>query len=106
MDLKGRKAEYESQAQALYRERPALLRATVGKPEKRKLVDEYMALAEELLAVSYDGDRAEHMIPLCDGEDERGKAQREEYTRMLEYSRARVEALIPKVEALKESLGV
>lgn len=102
MDMEQRKAEYEQKCAVIYSQRVPLMRQ--GKD--RKLVEEYLAMAEEVVALDYDADRAEHQLQWCDTDTQRGRDQHTEYNRMMEFARARLDELKPKFEHLQAKLGL
>ena len=106
MNLDQRMELHESQVRDLYRTRPPLLRAHRGKDDMLKKVEELISLQEEQLALAHDFDRAEHKIKFCDIETPRGKAQHDEYLRMSEHARSRIEEIVPRIEELKREVGV
>ncbi|HEY3493631.1 MAG TPA: hypothetical protein VGK73_03050 [Polyangiaceae bacterium] len=102
MDMEQRKAEYEQKVGEIYAQRARILK----KAKDRKIAQDYLAMAEEIVALEYDADRAEHQLRFCDTDTQRGRDQLTEYTRMMEHGRARVKELTPKCQHLWEQLGI
>lgn len=102
MDMEQRKKEYEAKVGEIYSQSTRIRRQAKDK----KLVEEYLAMAEEIVALEYDADRAEHQLRFCDTDTQRGRDQLTEYTRMMEHGRARVKELTPKCQHLWEKLGI
>jgi|SRR5687767_9100932 len=106
MDLAARQEEYNIAVDGLAAIRSRLMRQSKGNAPKRKSVEEYVALYEEVAAVSYDVDRATHKLEFCDPQDEKGKVAKAGYEAMIEKGTARLAVIRPLVEKLEHELGI
>lgn len=104
MDLDARRLQYELHARTIYALRPILLREWRGNAAKLKEVEEYCALAEEIVACTYDANRCGFEAGRQD-ESPRGKGAAIEYRNTAERCAKRAVEISPRVAELKTLVG-